>query len=58
MSELDNVDTDVEVDAEEILEMSTEKLDEINVKKKKNSLLNEVLVTGLLKNIKTFNTTT
>jgi hypothetical protein len=51
MSELDNVDTDVEVDAEEILEMSTEKLDEINVKKKKNSLLNEVLVTGLLKNI-------
>jgi len=43
----DNVD----VDAEEILEMSTEKLDEMSERKKKNSLLNEVLVTGLLKNI-------
>lgn len=45
----DNLDTDV--DAEEILEISAEKLDEISEKKKKNSLLNEVLVTGLLKNI-------
>jgi len=43
----DNAD----VDAEEILEMSTEKLDEMSERKKKNSLLNEVLVTGLLKNI-------
>ena len=45
MSDVENVDT------VEILEISTEKLDEINVRKKKNSLLNEVLVTGLLKNI-------
>merc|ERR1711892_1441296 len=52
MSELDYVDTDtVDVDAGDILEMSTEKLDEMNERKKKNSLLNEVLVTGLLKNI-------
>merc|ERR1711892_648511 len=50
MSELDNVDADT-VDAGDILEMSTEKLDEMNERKKKNSLLNEVLVTGLLKNI-------
>ena len=49
MSETEHVETDV--DPEEILEMSNDKLDELNVKKKKNSLLNEVLVTGLLKNI-------
>jgi len=45
----DNGDSDI--GAEEILEMSTEKLDEMSERKKKNSLLNEVLVTGLLKNI-------
>jgi len=46
MADVENVEP-----AEEILEMSTEKLDEISEKKKKNSLLSEVLVTGLLKNI-------
>jgi hypothetical protein len=49
MSDVEDVDMDV--DAEEIMEMSTEKLDEINARKKKNILLNEVHVTGLLKNI-------
>merc|ERR1711892_1041427 len=46
---VENVDMDD--NTEEIMEIETGKLDEINVKKKKNSLLNKVLVTGLLKNL-------
>merc|ERR1711892_83023 len=49
MSNVENVDMDD--NTEEIMEIETGKLDEINVKKKKNSLLNKVLVTGLLKNL-------